>query len=166
MVRRRRNDQPDHYERVLRRIDLDRRNKEMGDPMPGPPPGLDVPIPRRRMRQVTLLLGGALVVLVLGRAATSSRPPALPANCTTPALKLSSSEVRSGGPVRWAATGPTGTVMVALDGKQVSRPGTSLAHCRADGTFITSAKPGKHTVTLVDGRTGAVVATLPLTVTS
>lgn len=162
----RRGDSPDFYERSLRRIDEDRRNREMGEPMPAPP-SLDAPLPTRRLRRTLLLIAAALVILVLGRAATQSRSPKLAASCTKLALKLSAAEVRTGAVLRWSATGPAGTpITVALDGKAVSRPGIALVKCAASDGFITGATPGRHAVTLVDGRTGTVVASSAVTVTA
>lgn len=167
MARRPADEPPDPYEIAVHRIESDRRSREMGDPMPALPPGLDVPLPGRRMHRTIWLLAGALVLLVVGRLATSSRTPTLAADCTRAQFKLSSSEVRTGGPVRWSATGPADTpVEVRVDQRRTSEPGITLAGCKASGAFLlVGVAAGKHTVSLLNSRTGSRLAAAALTVT-
>ena len=161
-------DQPDSFERAAERLDADRRSRELGEPIPVGPPGLATALPdRRRMRRTLWVVAGALVLLVIGRVATRSPAPALPASCTASRIAVQPTEAPRGGAVRWSATGPSGrAITVTLDGRQVSTPGTVLRGCRAAARFLVPLGPGRREVRLLDTRTGDVRATARLTVTS
>ena len=154
-------ERPDAYERAAQRIDADRRSRNLGDPIPVPPPGLGARMPdRRKMRRTLYLIGGLLVLLVVGQITARSRDPELPASCTTLRLAVDPTEVRQGRAVSWSATGPSGrSISVTVGGKQVSPPGTTLANCTATGKFVLPAlPPGRHDVTVRTSSGGAIGA--------
>ncbi len=131
------------------------------------------------------LLLGVLVIFLIGsgvRYGGAHRTPKLTTSCTTPALALSASTVRRGGPLYVAVTGPDRTVVVALDAArlapdltttllpgaketQVVRPAVQLADCKGASVLGVQVPPGAHTVSVFPAEGGEPLASKPLTVT-
>src|SRR5580704_3704918 len=76
--------------------------------LPQLPPSLkSSPDVRRRSSWRFTGIGLAvLIVAIIVKGGFDANPPALTTNCHTPGMALSTTHVRRGGEVRWAATGP------------------------------------------------------------
>ena len=123
--------------------------------------GLEPIIPLSARFSLKQLGLGFLAVVVVGALirGAGSRPPTLPASCTTPAYALSTTSVKQYGVVRWSAVGPrTSRVVLAVDSptlpQQPAGAGAGrvfgpaqLDGCAASGQFGVRATPGAHTVT-------------------
>ena len=109
------------------------------------------------------------------------KPPELAASCHTPALALSASSIRRGGPLLYTTVGPTDRVVLAIDAATVAADGTAtplaghpqaqvvppkqLAHCKASGVLGVQVQPGEHVVGVFPATGGGPLTTQPLTVT-
>lgn len=181
----------DPYEAAAGRMEQARRAAEVGDTSP-PPPGMDLgPMPRPRWKLAALVIAVALLAGIL-QSGRSAKAPELAADCTRSQLRLSTTEVRQGRPVRWSATGTEGSaVILAVDvasfaknagGQYVVRPlpghtveqtqaasrEVRLTGCAASGLFGATVPPGEHTVTMfrLTGAGSAPLVSVKLTVDS
>ena len=128
-------------------------------------------IPTRRVI-ATLVVVGALLVVVLALHTPTTRGPALAKSCTRPAIALSASSTGDGTGIQYAITGPrTGTYVVAVDATTATVKGSSadvtpkngfavaihdgLSSCTAHNT-LPALTSGSHDVELF--RDGTVVA--------
>lgn len=160
---RRRRGSPDAFEYAAGRLERERRQREMGDPLPELAPGLDVPGGYRRQRRATWIIVIVLLLLVLGRGAAQR---SLSADCSRAKLRLTPATTEPMQRVRWSATGPKGTAIeVRLDARPVTATGAVLTKCQAQGGFPAPTGLGGHRVTLVDVADGRTIATADLVVT-
>jgi hypothetical protein len=150
--------------------------EEIGDPLADSPLGV-VPMRRPGGRWMWVYIGAVLLIGAVV-SMTQARHPALPANCHTSALKLSTDEPSLRRPVAWKATGPVGDYVLAIDVAAVSRVGVRgvavaapttgdtwlgqlfrMNNCTATGRFGLTLAPGVHTVRMFRfGESGATVA--------
>jgi hypothetical protein len=126
------------------------------------------------------------VILLVGsgvRYGGRNHTPALTTSCEQPGLAISVGEVRRGEPLYFAVTGPTRTVVVAIDAvsitadlvavpvtgvadAQVDRIPVKMSGCKGKGELGVQVQPGDHTVGVFPAEGGAALVTKKLTVTA
>jgi len=109
------------------------------------------------------------------------KPPELAASCDKPALALSTSTIRIGGPLRYTTVGPTDRIVVAIDAASVAADGTAtplagheetqvippqqLTGCKVSGILGVQVQPGEHVIGVFPAAGGGPLTNQPLTVT-
>jgi hypothetical protein len=135
--------------------------------------------PSRIGWQVIVVALGVVVLLAIGRAATSRNATGLKADCSRYQVAVAEKSLTSRGStlLHWAATAPAGTrFTVAIntltgavtDHKQVTSAQTMGRGCLAHGQFAVLVPPGHYAVVLVrvDGTTEQQRASRSVTVTA
>jgi hypothetical protein len=108
--------------------------------------------------------------------------PDLATSCEKPDLAISVDELRRGLPLYYAVTGPTRTVVIAIDAAtvgadltatpikdgaepQVVRVPVKMSGCMGKGEMGVQVQPGEHTIGVFPAEGGAALVTKKLTVT-
>jgi hypothetical protein len=147
------------------------------------------PLPKLRFGNLRVgsvgLLVGIFVIFLVGsgvRYGGRNHTPALATSCEKPGLAISVSEVRRGGPLYFAITGPDRTVVIAIDAAsitsdlaatplsgardtQVDRLRVPMSACKGKGEMGVQVPPGEHTVSVFPAGGGGALASKKLTVT-
>ena len=130
-----------------------------------PPPLRPLKVGRFKVGSLGLLGGFFVIVLLVSISRLGdSGPKGLPANCTSYVLSVPTKAVEEHQPVAWAAAGPDGDVVLAIDAgslgidltpmalpgrtAQVIRPPLRLTGCTATAVFGVQVPVGLHTATL------------------
>jgi hypothetical protein len=131
------------------------------------------------------VLGGILLIVIIGsgvRYGGRNHTPELTTTCEAWGMAISASEVRRGDPLYFTVTGPSRTVVIAVDAAsitsdyvptpltgaaetQVDRVPVTMAACKGKGEMGVQVPAGEHTVGVFPADGGEPLVSKKLTVT-